>query len=74
MKIIWEVEDGYIGKSRPQYMMVSDLDLKDFCSTKEDAREYIFGCVQDDFDDKISWAISNFATIEPILDKLFPDD
>jgi len=28
MKIRWEVEDGYVGRSRPHYITVPDEDLE----------------------------------------------
>ena len=54
MKITWEVEDGYIGKFRPQYTEVDDDDLAK-CETEEEREKVIFDAVQEDFDQKITW-------------------
>ena len=55
MQITWEVEDGYIGKSRPQFTEIDDDDLSE-CSTDEEREEFIEQCVQEDFMSNISWS------------------
>ena len=61
MKVIWEVEDGYVGKSRPQTTEIPDEDFEPY---KEDGKideevkqQIIEDYVQDDFNQIISWAI-----------------
>lgn len=61
MKVIWEVEDGYVGKSRPQETEIPDEDFEPY---EEDGeiddkikQQIIENYVQDDFDANISWAI-----------------
>ena len=54
MDITWEVEDGYIGGSRPQSTRIPDSDFEYF-ETEAEAIAYIDECVQDDFDNKITW-------------------
>lgn len=49
MKVIWEVEDGYIGKSRPQTTEIPDEEFED-CETEADRDHIIDGYVQDDYD------------------------
>lgn len=56
MKVTWEVEDGYCGKSRPQFTEIDDDELAQF-QTEEEREKHIFDCIQDDFDNKISWCI-----------------
>lgn len=56
MKVIWEVEDGYIGRSRPHEVEIDDDELSE-CETDEERQDLIEVYVQDDFDNKISWAI-----------------
>ena len=55
MKITWEVEDGYIGKSRPQYTKIDDSELA-HCQTEEEKEEFIEMCIQEDFEANISWS------------------
>ena len=61
MKVTWVVEDGYVGKSRPQTTVIPDEDFQDFdgviCENKEERQEIIERAVQDDFDANITWAI-----------------
>ena len=59
MKVIWEVEDGYIGKSRPQETEIPDeyFATDDWKANEEERQEIIDGIVQEDFDQKITWAI-----------------
>lgn len=54
MNIIWEVEDGYAGKSRPQYFEIDDDDLAGY-ETKEEKDAFITECVQEKFDQEISF-------------------
>ena len=56
MKVHWQVEDGYAGKSRPQVTNVDDEDWLD--TPPEDRQEMLEGYVREDFDNSISFAIS----------------
>jgi hypothetical protein len=56
MKVIWEVDDGYVGKDRPQTLIIPDEDLAD-CETEEERYTLIDDLVQEEFDRKISWYI-----------------
>jgi hypothetical protein len=58
MKVTWEVEDGYCGKHRPQYIEVPDDELEE-CETEEDREDLINSYVQDAFDQTISWCITD---------------
>jgi hypothetical protein len=63
MKIIvkWEVEDGYVGKSRPQSTIV-DTDHHFWDSLNdEEKRQLIEECVQEDYEQKISFSISDYG-------------
>ena len=56
MIITWEVEDGYIGKGRPQKTKIPNEELEQF-ETEEEKQRYIEDCVQEDFEREISWSI-----------------
>jgi len=56
MKVKWEVSDGYIGNSRPQYTEVPDCELE-YCETPEERQNLINDYVNDDFVEKITWEI-----------------
>ena len=58
MIVRWEVEDGYAGKSRPQYTTIPDEDLEGLNETERD--QVIGEYVQDDFDSSISWSILGY--------------
>ena len=51
-----QVEDGYLGGSRPHTTEVDDDELSE-CDTKEERQEVINDTIQNDFDQKISWSI-----------------
>ena len=55
MKVTWEVEDGYVGKSRPHYTDIADEDLAD-CESNEERDELIAEYIQNDFEQNISWS------------------
>lgn len=52
MKIKWQVEDGYVGKSRPQKTEIDDSELAD-CETWSEAEKLISDAIQEDFSQKI---------------------
>jgi hypothetical protein len=56
MMVTWEVDDGYVGKARPQHTDIPDEEL-DECETEHEKDELIAQYVQGDFDNKISWDI-----------------
>lgn len=56
MRVIWEIEDGYAGKHRPQETVIDDEDLEGL--DEQERQEYIYECVQEDFEATISWFIS----------------
>ena len=54
MKVCWEVDDGYVGKSRPQYTEIDDREIAE-CETVEEAIELVYDYVQHDFEQRILW-------------------
>lgn len=54
MRVTWEVEDGYCGKSRPQHTDIDDDELAE-CETDEDREQLIADYVQEDFEQNITW-------------------
>ena len=60
VKVIWGVDDHYVGKSRPQYTYIDKSEFID-CETKEDFMAVIEDAVQSDFEalgysiDNIDW-------------------
>ena len=62
MKARWEVQDGYVGKSRPQTTEIDDGDLGD-CETEAEAEELILAEVDDDFAQKITPGIDNLSEL-----------
>ena len=53
MKIRWEVEDGYAGKSRPHYTEIPDEELEDM--TDQEQEDFIEQWVSEEFANKISF-------------------
>ena len=59
MRVIWEVDDGYAGKSRPQVTEIPDEELED-CDDEEERQALIEDSINDDFDTRISWYIKRY--------------
>lgn len=57
MKITWEVDDGYVGGRRPHTTVIDDEDFEDMADEEKDA--YIMLCIQENFNQIISWYITN---------------
>ena len=55
MIVTWEVDDGYVGKSRPQHTEVPDDELAE-CETDEEREDLINDYIQSDFEQRISWS------------------
>ena len=55
MRVTWEVEDGYIGKSRPQHTEIPEDELAE-CENDDDRERLIEEYIQEDFDNIITWA------------------
>ncbi len=63
MNINWEVEDGYVGGSRPQSFEIDDEDITS-CLTVEEAMEMIADATQEEFDNKASWCYRDFDRLK----------
>lgn len=59
MIVRWEVEDGYVGRSRPQYTTIPDDELAE-CETEKERRQLINDYVDGDFHNRIGWAIVGY--------------
>ena len=55
MRITWQVEDGFVGESRPQYTTIDDDELAE-CDSEEEKEQFIMQCIQEDFMMEISWS------------------
>ena len=67
MEINYEVEDGYCGGSRPQSVEVDDYEIIE-CETLSEAIILVEECVQEDFEQKVSWVFK--TDIEKEIDKI----
>jgi len=61
MKIVYEIEDGYAGKSRPQSVQIYNIDeiIEDHIDDPEKIIETIYDVVYEDMLSKISFYIKN---------------
>lgn len=57
MRVRCEIDDGYVGKSRPHYTDIPDEELEGL--TKDEKQELIYEYVQDDFEQAVSWYIKH---------------
>ncbi len=62
MKARWEVDDGYVGKSRPQETVLDD-EIFDDAETESELRELVEEYVQQDFEQRIMWFVGNWDEI-----------
>ena len=63
LEISWEVSDGYVGKSRPQGLIVNVedyMDIEEWENLSEDEkRDEIDNWVYEDFSDKVTYSIGD---------------
>lgn len=57
MKVTWEVDDGYVGKSRPQTIIIKDSVFDDM--TEEEKMLEIEEWVSEDFSSKVGFTITH---------------
>lgn len=58
MKIIWEVDDGYVGGSRPHSTEIDENEIRDY-ETIDEAIEFIEEMIREDYDINITWYMKN---------------
>ena len=68
MRVYWEVDDGYVG-NRPRFTEIDDDEILEY-ETPEDMMQFISDCVQDDFDQRITWYFKNDKDIATKLAEL----
>ena len=56
-EIKWGIDDGYVGGNRPQYYTLEASDFEGM--TEEGIEEEIYGIIEDEFSQKVSWYIEN---------------
>ena len=63
--INWQIEDGYVGKCRPQKTKIDDNELLE-CESQEEAEKLIhsfvrndFNIVRNDFNNRVYYCIDN---------------
>lgn len=56
MKVIWGINDGYCVPGRRWELEVDDNELKKY-KTDEDKEQYLYDCIQQMFNDCVSWEI-----------------
>ena len=55
--VTWEVNDGYVSGSAPQTTLIDDCDWLE-CETEEERQDLVSDCVQNDFEQKVTWSIN----------------
>ena len=63
VRVTWQVDDGYVGKSRPQITIIPEEEFED-CKTEADRNAIIEEFVDSDFQNRISWFIDSIDEIE----------
>lgn len=57
-EVKWEIDDGYVGGSRPQSVWIDPMDIEG-CETEEDAEKVIQELIQFDFEQTVRWFSPN---------------
>jgi len=71
MEITYEVDDGYVGKSRPLSFEIDDDDLVEFADGGIDtAEQFISDAVQEDFEQRVSWTFRDYDSMIAEAEKL----
>ena len=60
--IKWQVSDGHVGCMRPQSFTL-DKDEFEFYDSQNEMIDYIHGCAQDDFEEKVTYRITNLNNV-----------
>lgn len=55
MKVTWEIDDGYVGKTRPHTTDVDDDELAE-CETEDEREDLIAEFIEADFRREITWS------------------
>lgn len=58
MKVTWQVDDGYVGGSRPQYSNIPDDDILE-CESEEEILDLISEWIEEDYSQNITWHFDN---------------
>jgi len=56
MIVRWEVADGYVGAGRTQETEIDDDSIAE-CESQEEFNRLIEECVQEDFEQRVSWEV-----------------
>ena len=70
MKIDWQVDDGYMGGSRPQVTEIDDEELLEYDSIGE-ILDYIDEAVDEDFQSMIGWNYNSYEEVVKEINELF---
>lgn len=57
IKIEWKIVDGYINNG-DQESFIHDFDIED-CETEEEVKKAVDGVVDEDYQQRISWELSD---------------
>jgi hypothetical protein len=73
MKVTWEVEDGFMGGSRPQVVEVPDDDIRE-CETLDEALDVVNEYVREDFENNVSAGIRRWDEMKAEVEALRKGD
>jgi hypothetical protein len=57
--ITWYADDGYVCGDRPKRIVCDPDDFVD-CDSEESVNEMLSQCLQEEFEQKVSWCADNF--------------
>lgn len=81
IEITWYVEDGYVGRDRPQHLRV-DLSDFEFCDTEKEVEQILEELLEEAFNQRASWGCPKidevvteiFAKVKEERNKLTEDE
>ena len=63
-EVRWEVDDGYSGKSRPQYTYIPNDEI-DACETQDELNLLVDVYINHDFQ-QITWCFNGYPQLEEV--------
>lgn len=63
IKVRWEIEDGYMGGSRPQSFSIDLGEMVDSCQDEDEARRYLEEELDSALQERVSWVCPNFDEV-----------
>lgn len=69
VEVSWYVDDGYVGKTRPQHTDIALCDIEDDM-TDEEIEGFVLSVVQEEFEVNVSFEVEHLSQVVSELKRL----